>query len=252
MPDENEIQTGIETGDAVPDAGELDVQAGTEELGMPSSGEDELQKTPEQEGSESEAFKKAWEDEREKRQELEQRLGFIEQQMYYANQPQQPQGQPEPDIDYNNDYPTYKDTGKMVDERVNSVFSQGRNMILDTQVRFARKEHDDFEDVVKLADEITRRDARRDGNNPTFDYIMKSNNPAETAYMIGKTHPDYEKIRQATTSKQVTKQIKSNAKKTQTLSDTGASGTTQADAAKRYENMSVEQMEDEIARVLNS
>lgn len=240
MPEENEnTGMGTEQGDAgLGDTGMNQSEmpsddTGIEESGMPpETGEEE---TPALD-DESKAFRKAWEDERSKRQALERQMSTYDGILNQFKQPQQPQYDPE-------DFPNFNQVNQVVGERVSQASSDIKGALFDMSVKIAMKNHEDYTKVVPLAIDLADRDPA------TREYILNSKDPGETAYMIGKTHPDYEKIRTADATKKVTSQIKSNSKKAQTLSNTGASGKSQLSAAQVIEEMSPEDFDVHIEKV---
>jgi len=196
----------------------------------PNSRQEGVQKDP------SDGQLKALIAEREKRQKAEQEREFFRQ---LALQQQSTQQQDAYDPD---DIPTYDAVNHMLDEKVRRINQDIRSQqILQMELQ-AKSKYSDWEDVVVLAKDLAMQ------NEGLGEAIMRSSNPAETAYLLGKTHPQYAEKQNQRVTQQVADKINNNLNRPPTLSSMGGGAANREDGS-HYLNMSKADLEAEIRRV---
>lgn len=175
--------------------------------------------------------------EREKRQNAEREREFYRQ---MAMENQQPVQQREPEYDPE-DLPTYDAVNQLVDDRVGKIQDQMRSQQLIQMEAQAKTKYPDWESVVLLAEEMSR-------SNPGLgDAILNSANPAETAYLMGKTHDKYSQIQNQRVTSEVADKITTNLNTAPTLSNVGSGHV--PDQGERWKTATSTDLEAEIARI---
>lgn len=177
--------------------------------------------------------------EREKRQTVEKEREFYKQMALGQGQQQQPpQNEPQYDPE---DLTTYDAVNQMVDNKINGVQEQIRSSQIMQMEQQAKAQYPDWESVIILAEEMAR-------SQPGLGQaILAAENPAETAYMIGKTHTRYSQIQNQRVTSEVADKINSNLNKTPTLSNVGSGQV--PDQGERWKTATSTDLEAEIARV---
>lgn len=201
---------------------ELVPPTNTEEPVIQDEGEGQIpepvEETPDYAG-EIDGLKQALQEERRSREQLEEKNRFIEQVFQQQQRPPEPRA-PEYDPD---DFPTYGGVDQMVESKLGSVKQHFREQQIRSQLDIAKSKYDDYDEVYDLALQMAK-------SNPDLDKaVMASENPAEMAYNLGRTHPDYlDKLlnkKTKETTETVVSQLNKNAKTPSTLTNTNSGKT---------------------------
>ena len=136
------------------------------------------------------------------------------------------------------EYVPYGETEKLVDQKLGAIRENLRAQEVAMFEKQAEKDYPDFKDVV---DKYTR-DLIQKGK-ASYEGIMAAQNPAEFAYLIGTTHPDYrksqeEKIR-AEVAKTVAGKINENLNTQKTITKVGSAPKSAATEVERIAKMSM-------------
>ena len=120
-----------------------------------------------------------------------------------------------------------------------------RTQMRDMSERVARIRYSDYDDVL---DNYT---AKMIAKNPDLlDAINRSSDPAEAAYLLGRSHPDFVQSQIKASTAKVADKIQKNATKPKTLS-ARATGTPRVSSDDRYASMTDADFEKEIQKALN-
>ena len=172
---------------------------------------------------------------REQNEMLRRQVELLQYGQQQDNQPQQQALYDDPE-----DLPTNRQVEDMVNQRFQSVQEQQKQQTTNFQVQMARQNYSDYDEVIRLADQVV-------GNNEGLkNAILASQNPAETAYNLGKSHPDYLKMSQQKARADVAGKVKNNFNRPNTLSQAGGG---KPSTQKDFNSMSRTEIEEEIHRV---
>ena len=150
---------------------------------------------------------------------------------------QQQSNVPEYDPD---DLPTNRQVDEIVQQRMQALQQQQRQQTTNFQVQMARQKYSDYDQVIKYADEIV-------GSNAGLrEAIFAADNPAEVAYNLGKSHPDYLKVSQKKARSDIAGKVKNNFNRPNTLSQAGGG---KPSTQKDFGSMSQEEFEKEVHRI---
>ncbi len=210
---------------------------------LPSTGENELlppsnegQELEPDHGNQVQGLTEGIKAERLKRQQLEAELAQIRQMVYQQQQMIQPQQQqPKYDDEQYLNYGAMRDeVGNIVEQKV----AKASQMLMNMSEKIARNTHKDFDVVIEnYTADLVR-------TNPSlYNYIKDSADPAETAYILGKSHPKYLETQQRTIAEDVAKKINTNANRPKTLASSGVGGKTTLDDVSKIESMSSDEFE---------
>ena len=240
MEEFNDISTG-EEGTA---AGDVSI-ADSGEQESPPPGDGEVQ-PPDDISAQIEAFKSGMRDERAKRQRIEGQLQMMQQMLY-----QQQQGIKQDEVELSpDDMPTVRDMEKLIakklGEQVDPKISAGMEMLVKMSDNLARQRYEDYDTAIGYFQEYLENDQ----SGKLRDYVLGQSDPAEAAYRFGMTHPRYSQTKNANGNKNIAKQIKKNMSSVQTLSDAGGAASSTKNAIKAIEDMSFDEINAEIDRIM--
>jgi hypothetical protein len=165
----------------------------------------------------SEALKQ----ERSRADEAQRRAEFIER-VALNNVPQQ-YTEPEPEFDPNY-IPDNATVDKLIEKRMAPILNQVKDQQLLNQENAVRTQNPDWDEVFEYYKQIAKEDPEM------HNLVMASKNPAQRAYRLGKSHPDYEKKVGQTAAGAVVNRISNNLSSPPTLNNiNGASQTGEID-----------------------
>lgn len=207
--------------------------------------EQEVVETPTQETPDVESLKRDYES----KLEDERRKADFYQQMAMMNQAAQQQRQPEPEETFDPNYlPTGADVQHFVQREIQKEVapirvSQHEQMIMMQEELMRRNpETSDYDDVIKTySSDLFRK------NPGLYDTIKSMPNAAQLAYHLGRSHPDYQKRKQAKTSQDLANTINSNLRKPSLVVSQG--GKSASSGAPDFGAMSKDDLEREIRKV---
>lgn len=167
-------------------------------------------------GQESEGLKQAMIAERRKAQamaaELESARRAAE---FYRNMAMQ-DGARQPGIDPDG-VPTAGQVNEIVQQHIAPIVQEQRQRELARMDAEMREKYPDYDEVFQNTLDMTSRPE----NEGLAEAILKTANPAMTAYMLGKTSPNFEQSNKKRVAQNVAKKIEENLNKQKTLSDVG-------------------------------
>ena len=136
------------------------------------------------------------------------------------------------------EYVPYGATEQLVDQKLGAIRESLRAQEVAMFEKQAEKDYPDFKNVV---DKYTR-DLITQGK-ASYDAIMAAQNPAEFAYLIGTTHPDYRKSQEerirAEVAKTVAGKINENLNTQKTITKVGSAPKSAATEVERIAKMSM-------------
>jgi len=157
----------------------------------------------------------ALEEERGKRQSIEREADVLRRRTEFLEQSAAQQQATKYDPE---DIPSFKDVVNLLDEREGRLRADSQQVKIEMQVNQARQKFSDWDEVYALGVKLA------EANPGMADVIMKSVNPAMTAYDYGRLHPTYaEKTKQKVTQ-ELAEKINGNLNGQKTLSDAGGGG----------------------------
>ena len=169
--------------------------------------------------SPEENYRDALVTEKEAKEQAERKADLLEQMLSNQNRPV-PEKPPDPteSDEFLDDWATNRSVKQMLDtERAKDSQDRKQRDGIAQEMR-ARETHPDWDTVVmKYAKELFNKPE----NAGLYESVMNSPNPAELAYSLGKTHPDYLQVITEETSKQVAGKINENLQKPPTLASMG-------------------------------
>jgi hypothetical protein len=163
----------------------------------------------------------------------------IELMQYTQAQGQQQEQDQYPQYDPD-DLPTNRQVEEILNQKLQGIEKTSQERVREMQVQMAQQKYTDYDQVLKLADEVV-------GNNQELkNAIFASDNPAEVAYRMGQTHPNYLKMSQQKARADVTGKVKNNFNRPNTLSQAGGG---KPSTQKDFSSMSKDEFEKEIHRI---
>jgi len=178
--------------------------------------------------------------EREKRQLAEQRAQLLEQMMY--NQQNQQHQQPTQLPDYApDDLVTVRTAEQILEQRLGKIEQQNRERLLNTQVEMMRNKvgKQEYDEVIDLF--------KRTASPSMINVVMSSDNPAELAFQLGSSQPEYQRKVNDKATKAITSKVSANLDKPQTLNN--MSGSSPQFVTKDYSNMSDAEIDREARKI---
>lgn len=185
-------------------------------------------------------------EERRKRQDAEEKYNqtlrayseLLQQQQMKDSQPEVPEFNED-------DIITYKDVKKILDRERQRGEDETRKSMYQENLKRAKEKYQDFDDVLKLADEMI-------ASNPDLrgldDVIMQKPNAPFLAYELGKLHPNYRKKADMQTTQNVVNRLERNLSQPPNLG--GGTSAPYLDDTERIRRMSKEEFEAFDKRVL--
>ena len=177
----------------------------------------------------------ALEAERERRQRAEQEADFYKN---LALESQKVAKQPERE-EYNpDDLADYRNVNHLVDKKFEQVQGQLRQQEIRHQEEAAKRKYPDFDQMISFAAELSKK------NPGLAKAIMASDDVADAAYWIGKSHPSNVQNLSKVATQQITRKISENLNRPATL--TNAAGSSVRQAADHWAYASSEDLEKRI------
>jgi len=173
------------------------------------------------------------------RSEFFERMAFSQQPQQKVQQELEKQYDPE-------DLTTYGAVEEMVNRRLQGLEANYRQQYLNTLESAARQKYSDYDSVLGTytAELIKGNPGKGIAPDPgVLNAIMHSSNPAELAYRIGMTHPDFSAGKVAQGVKKVSQKIEKNLNSPGTLSN--VSKTAKKDGSDYWDSASEEEFQKE-------
>jgi hypothetical protein len=201
-------------------------QSAQQEFSQPEQVEEQVEQAPDRDyKTEYENVQEALRQERSRADEAQRRAEFIER-VALNNAPQQQYQEPEPEFDPNY-IPDNATVDKLIEKRMAPILNQVKDQQLLNQENAVRTQNPDWDEVFEYYKQIAREDPEM------HKLVMASKNPAQRAYRLGKSHPDYEKKIGQTAASTVVNRINNNLSSPPTLNNiNGASQTGEIDWSK--------------------
>jgi hypothetical protein len=185
-------------------------------------------------------------EERRKRQEAEEK--YTQTLRAYSDLLQQQQAkdsQPEVPEFNEDDIITYKDVKKILEREREKGADETRKSMYNENLKRAREKFQDFDDVLKLADEMIASNPDLHGLD---DVIMQKPNAPFLAYELGKLHPNYRKKADMRNTESVVNRLERNLSQPPNMS--GGSSAPYLDDTERIKRMSKDEFAEFDKRVL--
>ena len=200
--------------------------------------DDNSQVTPEVEQlqKEIEGLKTGLRDESQKRQERENEIGFYKGLI-------EKQAEPQSEEIEDDEWVSAKQVKGMVESQVAELKKTFQTQKTAGSIKAAKDRYPDYDEILGYTEKMIAQ------NPDLVGVIEGSNDPAEMAVALGKTHPDYTAKAVKEASKKTAEKIKENAEKPSTLDDISGGGSQALDELQKMQSMSDEDLEKMIHKI---
>ena len=221
---------------------ETEEPSASEEIDETGSGEvEEVEESPAEDDIQ-ENLTEALRQERETNARLKNQVDFLTG-IAMRQQQQQPERREAP-IELDPDEPV---TGRMMQEILSRRDQTMNDSARESRIRIfeavARAKYQDYDEAIDMFHQLTatRPDLKK--------AIIYGDNPAEDAYLLGKSHPSFIAKLQKKAAVSTVKKVVSNSKKVSTLAEGSVSKSSKTKGSPDFENMSSEEFQKYVASI---